>query len=42
MSLASYQTTLPSDEERDWDVMDKKGLSTPLDHTSTIRIAYYK
>jgi hypothetical protein len=40
MSLASYQAALPRDEERNWELMDKEGLSTPLYHIGTNRIAY--
>ena len=41
MSLASYQTALPRDEEKDWEELrNKQGLNAPLFHTRTNRIAY--
>ena len=33
MSLASYQTALPRDEEKDWEELrNKQGLNAPLFH----------
>jgi hypothetical protein len=40
MSLASYQTALPRDEEKNWELMNNQGLNVPLFHICTNRIAY--
>ena len=36
MSLVSYQTALPRDEEKEWEELrNKQGLNAPLFHTRT-------